>query len=317
MRDRVQQLGLEIVRAAKDLSLGRLLTEPGALDREPQLSGRDREKSGVPGPELGRTLAWKDPNRADTLVRRYDRHDARPVIAGRAGLLRADQAYPPRCTAWVHQAQLRACRLQRVTSRIVACRDRGVGQDLGVRFDRHRVQVERGSEVFGDRHECALEIRLGHEKGRFIENFGVVLAVLGLLRARPFPCRERSGDHRSDQEKRQRKELFGVRHDELVGRRHEEPVESQKGQDAGNDRGGPSECDRDNEHGHEVEHRDVGDLGAPDDDADQRGGDSHGANSGDIWDETSHHLTIVHRRATNRRAQPRSRQASRGPRRRS
>ena len=171
--------------------------------------------------------------------------------------------------------------------------------------------------MFGDRDQRALEIRLGHEKGRFIKNFGVVLTVFRLLGARAFPCRERSGDHCRDQKKRERKKLFRVGYDELMRRRYEEPVEGEKRKDARDNRGGSAERDRDNEHGHEVEHRDVGDLGAPDDDADQRGGDSHGANSGAIRDETSHHLTIVHRRATNRRAQPRSRQASRGPRRRS
>ena len=144
-----------------------------------------------------------------------------------------------------------------------------------------------------DRDERLLEIRLRHEERGLIEDLRVVLAVLSLLRAGPFACRERSGDHRGDQEEREREELLRVGHDELVRRRHEEPVERDKRQDARNDRGNATECHRDDEHRDEIEHRDVRDLRAPSDEIDEGRGDRHGRGGGDERDQTSHH-TIVH-----------------------
>ena len=287
----MKELGLEIIRAPEDLRLGGLLSESRTLDRQSQLRGGDREHAFVGRFERCGSRSGQHRKATHPRARRDDRHQASPAAG--AGRRRSDEPDGAGGARRVHQPELTAGRAQAGASRLVASGDRGVGQDVRIRLDRHRVKVERRPEMLGDRDERALQVRLCHEEGRLVEDLGVVFAVLGLLRARSLACRERSGDDRGDEEERQREELLRVGHDQLVGRRHEEPVEGDKGEDARDDRGGPTEGHRDDKHRHEIEHRDVRDLSAPDDEVDERGGDRHGRCRAGIRDQTTHQPTIV------------------------
>ena len=171
-----------------------------------------------------------------------------------------------------------------------------MGKDLGVRLDRHSVEAERRAQVLRNRDEGSLEVGLRHEEGRLVQDLGIVLAVLGFLRASPLARRERAGNHRRDEKEREREELLRVRDDELMRRRHEEPVECQEGEDARHDRRDPPERDRHDEHGDEVEHRDVRDLRALHHETDQGSRDRDGGRGGEIRDQTPHQTTIVHHR---------------------
>ena len=159
VRDRVKQLGLEVVGTTKHLGLRRLLAETRALDGEAQLCRRDREQPLVSRRELGRADSGQDPERADAVVRGNDRnHAGACVTCGSARPVRADEAYPPGGPAGIQQTKLSAGRPKGLSSHIVAGRDRGVRKDLGVGFDRHSVEIERIAEVLGDAYERGPEI---------------------------------------------------------------------------------------------------------------------------------------------------------------
>jgi len=95
VRNRVQELRLQIVGSAQHLSLRRFLAEPRALDGETELRGGDREEPFVRRSQLGRASAREDSERADPLARRHDRDDAGALVARGSRHPRSDQAYSP------------------------------------------------------------------------------------------------------------------------------------------------------------------------------------------------------------------------------
>src|SRR5256886_831172 len=81
VRDRVEELGLEVVGAAQHLGLQGVLAEPRALHRDAELRRTDREETLVGRPELARLAARAEQKPADVLARDRDAPEGHPPLA--------------------------------------------------------------------------------------------------------------------------------------------------------------------------------------------------------------------------------------------
>ena len=90
----MQQLGLELVGASQNFGIDGVLSQPRALDREPQLGAGDRQGPLVLRRELRRAGARKDLQTADAGAAHGDRQHADAARAIASVAMRSNDADP-------------------------------------------------------------------------------------------------------------------------------------------------------------------------------------------------------------------------------
>lgn len=127
-------------------------------------------------------------------------------------------------------------------------------------LDRQRPQLQLAPQALGDRLEHLIQIGFAQQADHVVQDDGLALALLGLLRPLALARRELARDRRRQQEEQQREPLLRIGHGELVDWLDEEPVEDQKSQNGGEDGRPATEPHRGSQHSQQVQHRDIGQV---------------------------------------------------------